>query len=68
MMLLRIRKRGEKQKRRVVLKRAILAVSFGTSYNDSRDITIGAIENAIADAFPQYEVRRHEPHDHQKAG
>lgn len=37
---------------------AILTVSFGTSYNDSRDITIGAIESAIADAFPQYEVRR----------
>ena len=37
---------------------AIMVVSFGTSYNDSRDITIGAIENAIADAFPQYEVRR----------
>ena len=35
-----------------------MVVSFGTSYNDSRDITIGAIENAIADAFPQYEVRR----------
>jgi sirohydrochlorin cobaltochelatase len=37
---------------------AILVVSFGTSYNDSRDITIGAIENAIQDAYPQYEVRR----------
>lgn len=37
---------------------AILVVSFGTSYNDSRDITIGAIEEAIADAFPDYEVRR----------
>lgn len=37
---------------------AILAVSFGTSYNDSRDITIGAIENSIADAFPTYPVRR----------
>ncbi len=37
---------------------AILVVSFGTSYNESRDVTIGAIENAIADAFPQYEVRR----------
>lgn len=37
---------------------AILVVSFGTSYNDSRDATIGAIENAIADAFPEYEVRR----------
>ncbi len=37
---------------------AILAVSFGTSYNDSRDITIGAVEEAIAKAFPEYEVRR----------
>lgn len=37
---------------------AILAVSFGTSYNDNRDATIGAIEKAIADEFPQYEVRR----------
>ncbi len=37
---------------------AILAVSFGTSYNDSRDITIGAIEEAIAEAYPEYEVRR----------
>lgn len=37
---------------------AILVVSFGTSYNDSRDITIGAIEDAIAKKFPEYEVRR----------
>lgn len=37
---------------------AILVVSFGTSYNDSRDITIGAIEEAIAEACPEYEVRR----------
>lgn len=37
---------------------AILVVSFGTSYNDSRDITIGAIEEAIAEAYPEYEVRR----------
>lgn len=37
---------------------AILVVSFGTSYNDSRDITIGAIETAISDAFPEYDVRR----------
>lgn len=39
-------------------KTAILAVSFGTSYNDSREVTIGAIEQAIADAFPACEVRR----------
>lgn len=37
---------------------AILVVSFGTSYNDSRDITIGAVEKAIETAFPDYEVRR----------
>lgn len=39
-------------------EKVILAVSFGTSFNDSRDITIGAIEEAIAKAFPEYEVRR----------
>lgn len=39
-------------------KAAILVVSFGTSYNDSRDITIGAIEKSIEEAFPDYEVRR----------
>lgn len=37
---------------------AVLVISFGTSYNDSRDITIGAVENAIAEAYPEYEVRR----------
>lgn len=37
---------------------AILVVSFGTSYNESRDLTIGAIEKRIADAFPEYDVRR----------
>lgn len=40
------------------MKSAILAVSFGTSFNDSRDITIGAIEEAMTKAFPEYEVRR----------
>lgn len=39
-------------------KTAIMVVSFGTSYNDSRDVTIGAVENAISTAFPDYEVRR----------
>lgn len=39
-------------------KPVLLVVSFGTSYNETRDITIGAIENALADAFPEYEVRR----------
>ncbi len=38
--------------------KVIMVVSFGTSYNDSREATIGAIETAIADAYPEYEVRR----------
>lgn len=36
----------------------LMVVSFGTSYNDSRRLTIGAIENAIESAFPDYSVRR----------
>lgn len=36
----------------------ILVVSFGTSYNENRDLTIGAIEESIKKAFPDYEVRR----------
>ena len=36
----------------------LLVVSFGTSYNDSRRLTVGAIENAIEAAFPDYSVRR----------
>jgi sirohydrochlorin cobaltochelatase len=40
------------------VKPVLLVVSFGTSYNNSRDITIGAIENALAAAYPEYEVRR----------
>lgn len=39
-------------------KQELLVVSFGTSYNDSRRLTIGAIEGAIADACPDYSVRR----------
>ena len=39
-------------------KPVILVVSFGTSYNDNREKTIGAIENAIAERNPDYEVRR----------
>ena len=39
-------------------KPVILVVSFGTSYNDNRELTIGAVESDIAAAFPEYEVRR----------
>ncbi|MBQ9321011.1 MAG: sirohydrochlorin cobaltochelatase [Eubacterium sp.] len=38
--------------------KAILAVSFGTSYQESRDAAIGGIERALAAAFPEWEVRR----------
>jgi sirohydrochlorin cobaltochelatase len=36
----------------------ILVVSFGTSYNDNRDLSIGAVEEAIQAAYPDWEVRR----------
>lgn len=39
-------------------KPVLLVVSFGTSYNESRDVTIGAIEAALQEAYPDYEVRR----------
>lgn len=39
-------------------KKVLLAVSFGTSYNDNRDLSIGGIENALQKAYPDYEIRR----------
>jgi len=36
----------------------LLVLSFGTSYNDNRRMTIGAIEEAMEKAFPDYGVRR----------
>ena len=40
------------------MKKAILVVSFGTSYHDTLEKTIAATENAISQAFPGWEVRR----------
>lgn len=40
------------------VSKVLLVVSFGTSYDDSREVTIGAIENKLRDAYPDYEVRR----------
>lgn len=34
------------------MKKGILVVSFGTSYKDTREVTISAIENAIQHAYP----------------
>jgi len=39
-------------------EKELLVVSFGTSYNDSRRLTIGAIEKDLQEAFPDYSVRR----------
>ncbi|MBQ8507395.1 MAG: sirohydrochlorin cobaltochelatase [Clostridia bacterium] len=39
-------------------KPVILVVSFGTSFNDNRALTIDALEADIQAAFPDYEVRR----------
>lgn len=39
-------------------EKELLVVSFGTSFNDNRVATIGAIEDAMEKAFPDYSVRR----------
>lgn len=36
----------------------LMVISFGTSYNDNRRLTIGAIESAMEDNFPDWSVRR----------
>ena len=36
----------------------LLVLSFGTSFNDSRRLNIGAIERDLETAFPDYSVRR----------
>ena len=35
-------------------EKELLVVSFGTSFNDSRRLTIGAVEGALEKAFPEY--------------
>ena len=39
-------------------ERELRVASFGTSFNDSRRLTIGAIEKRMADTFPDWSVRR----------
>lgn len=41
-----------------IRKRGILAVSFGTSYEDSCRQTIGALEEDFAENFPGMPVKR----------
>lgn len=40
------------------VKPVIMVVSFGTSYPSTRHVTIGAIESAIREKYPDYDVRR----------
>ena len=39
-------------------EKELLVVSFGTSFNDNRRLTIGGIEKSLAEAFPEWSVRR----------
>lgn len=39
-------------------EKAVMVVSFGTSYHENCDLTIGAVERAIAGAFPDFSVYR----------
>jgi len=41
-----------------VKDKAILVVSFGTSYNENRKMTIGAIEDMVSKRYPGWVVRR----------
>jgi sirohydrochlorin cobaltochelatase len=38
--------------------KVLLTVSFGTSYDNNRELSIGGIEQALASAYPDYQVRR----------
>jgi sirohydrochlorin cobaltochelatase len=40
------------------MTKAILVVSFGTSYKETREKTIDAVEKAVAENFKDWEVRR----------
>lgn len=43
---------------RLMSKKAVLVVSYGTSYIETREKTIGAVEKAVAAAYPDRELRR----------
>jgi len=40
------------------MKKAILVVSFGTTYEDARKVTIDVIEEKIKNTFKEYDIRR----------
>jgi len=39
-------------------KKEIIVASYGTTYNKTRTITIGGIENAFREAYPDYKIQR----------
>ena len=39
-------------------KKALLVISFGTSYKDTREKTIDVSEQALAASFPEYDLKR----------
>lgn len=49
---------GGKKQLSTSTKKAILAVSFGTSHHDTRKVTIDAIEDDMRAAFPEYALYR----------
>lgn len=49
---------GGKKTLNTETKKAILAVSFGTSHSDTRAVTIDAIEQDFQNAFPDYSLYR----------
>lgn len=46
------------QKASAEMKKALLVVSFGTSFADTRKITIEAVEQKVQETFRDYEMRR----------
>lgn len=40
------------------MKKGLLVISFGTSYREATEQNIIPVEQAMADAFPEYEMRR----------
>ena len=51
-------KRGNQRNKEIQEKRAVLVISFGTSFRETRERTIDVIEQDIRKAFEGYEFRR----------
>jgi sirohydrochlorin cobaltochelatase len=49
---------GDNLEELLIIKKVILVVSFGTTYQDGLRLNIEGVENKIKANFPEYEVRR----------